>query len=85
MGTAFDHLTTDPAVNPAARDYQVFPANVLENRDYLEQLFMRAAEVSGRQILPLPSEWWDFRFPHDYSSQFAPISDDDLPAEMRMT
>jgi len=85
MGTAFDHLTTDPAVNPAARSYQVFPANVLANRVYLETLFLRAADIAGQTILPLPSEWWDFRFPHDYSSQFAAISDVDLPEDMRMT
>lgn len=85
MGTSFDHLTTDAAVNPAARNYRIFPANVLENRDYLEKLFLKAAEKAGQDVLPLPSEWWDFRFPNAYSSQFEAIFDKDLPASMRMT
>ena len=85
MGTAFDYLTTDPAVNPAARDYTAFADNVLENRAFLERLFLNAADKAGQAILPLPSEWWDFRLPHNISSQYAPLSDQDLPDDMKMT
>ncbi len=85
MGTPFDYLTTDPAVNPAARDYRDLPVPVLENRARLETAFLVAAAQAGHEILPLPSEWWDFRFPAAVSERFAPLSDANLPPEMRMT
>ena len=85
MGTAFDHLTTDPDDNPAARDYKNLPDTVRENRSRLELAFTEAAGVLGREVLPLPSEWWDFRFPARYSEQYDPVSDQALPSEMRMT
>lgn len=85
MGTAFDHLTADPADNPAARAYSALPPPVLENRRRLEDSILQAAAERGREILPLPAEWWDFRFPASYSEQFTPLSDDDLPPAMRMT
>ncbi|MCB9990007.1 MAG: D-Ala-D-Ala dipeptidase [Rhodospirillales bacterium] len=85
MGTSFDHLTTDPADNPAARDYMSLPAHVLENRRRLEQAFNDAAQELGLPLLPLPAEWWDFRFPASYSDAYAPLSDQDLPPDMRMT
>lgn len=84
MGTAFDHLTTDPADNPAARTYRKLPDHVLENRNRLALCFTEGAAELGRPVLPLPAEWWDFRFPASYSEQFAPLSDQDLPPEMRM-
>ncbi len=85
MGTAFDHLTSDLADNPAARNYKNLPEKVLENRRRLEQAFTEAAQQLGREVLPLPAEWWDFRFLAAYSEQFAPLSDKDLPPAMRMT
>lgn len=85
MGTSFDHLTTDPADNPAARSYKNLPRHVLENRARLEQAFNEAARELGRPVLPLPAEWWDFRFPASYSEDYAPLSDNDLPPAMRMT
>ena len=85
MGTPFDYLTTDPANNPAARAYTGFPAAVLENRRRLQDAFMEAAQQLGREVLPLSSEWWDFRFPAKYSEQFAAIEDRNQPPAMRMT
>jgi D-alanyl-D-alanine dipeptidase len=84
MGTVFDHLTTDPAVNPAARAYRHFAAEVLENRRKLEQAFVDAAASLDLPLLPLPSEWWDFRFPASFSETFTPVYDKDLPAAMRV-
>ena len=84
MGTVFDHLTTDPKINPASRSYQDFSQDVLDNRHKLESLFLDSAHMMGLEILPLPSEWWDYRFMPEFSNQFAPLSDHDLPPEMRM-
>jgi len=84
MGTRFDYLTEDRANNPAARDYTRFSPVVLNNRKILEDAMMQAAAEAGRELLPLPQEWWDFRFPKSYSEQFEPIRDADLPPEMRM-
>ncbi len=85
MGTRFDHLSTDPADNPAKRDYAHFAETILANRKLLENAMMRAADHCGLPLLPLPSEWWDFRFTAEYYSRYAPIYDSGLPAHMRMT
>ena len=85
MGTPFDFLTEDRANNPAARNYTDFSAAVLGNRGLLEESMMQAAQEAGRELLPLPQEWWDFRFPYTYSNQFEPVSDKTLPPFMRMT
>jgi len=84
MGTPFDYLTTDPALNPAARDYRDLAPDILANRATLEGAFLQAAAQCGYEILPLPSEWWDFRFPSRVSEQYAPIHNADLPPDMRM-
>lgn len=85
MGTAFDHLTTDHANNPAARNYTNFPPAILEHRKMLEDAMMDAARELGHALLPLPQEWWDFRFMPDHSNKYAPVSDANLPPEMRVT
>lgn len=91
MGTRFDFLTEDRANNPAARNYtrfaddEVYNQRVLYHRRVLEESMMQAAGELGHHLLPLPQEWWDFRFLPDYTAGFAPISDHDLPAAMRMT
>lgn len=85
MGTPFDHLSEDRANNPAARNYPHFPPAILENRRILERAMTQAAAELGREILPLPQEWWDFRFPYSYSNLFAPVYYRDLPPALRMT
>lgn len=85
MGTPFDYLTTDPRDNPAARDYMNLPAQALENRKILQDVFQRAAMDLKTEIWPINAEWWDFRFPRTITDQYAPIRDKDLPADMRMT
>jgi len=85
MGTRFDHLTLDPRENPARRDHPGFSSEIQQNRKMLEDFMMAAACDLGRPMLPLPSEWWDFRFPSDYSHRYTPIYDRDLPADMRVT
>lgn len=85
MGTPFDYLTTDRANNPAARDYTKFSEEVLENRHILESAMMQAASELALALLPLPQEWWDFRFPAAHSSQYMPVSDAALPPAYRMT
>jgi len=85
MGTAFDYLTTDRNNNPAARDYKGFSGEVLENRRVLEDAMMQAAKECALPLLPLPQEWWDFRFPPAHANQYAPISDAAMPPEYRMT
>ena len=56
----------------------------LRRRGYAVTIFEAAREL-GREVLPLPAEWWDFRLIPAYSEQFAPLSDRDLPPAMRMT
>lgn len=84
MGTVFDYLSEDQDNNPAARDYAHFSQDILDNRQKLEQSMILAAKALGLPLLPLPQEWWDFRFPPDYSAQYPALSDFDLPEAMRI-
>ncbi len=84
MGTRFDHLSPDPAINPAQRGFQGISEEARRNRLILERVMAVAARDLGKPLLPLPSEWWDFRFPASYFGQYHPVSDHDLPPEMRM-
>lgn len=85
MGTPFDFLSEDPRRNPAARDFTDLPEAVLRNRKTLENAMTGAAEKLGFPLLPLPSEWWDFRFPAERYEHYAPLRDADLPPDMAMT
>lgn len=85
MGVPFDYFSDDPAINPAARDFTGFPETILQNRRDLETAFVQAADERGLPLYPLPSEWWDFRFPKDIVTACAPIYDVDLPDDMKMT
>lgn len=85
MGTSFDYLTPDPARNPAARSFTDLPAAVLERRALLEQCMMEAAAKNDLPLLPLPQEWWDFRFPRDLYDLYAPVYDANMPSGLRMT
>lgn len=80
MGTPFDHLEKE-----AARDYLDFPQHILDNRQNLEDAFVKAAEVLNFPFVPYASEWWDFRFPYEYYNEYAPLSDADLPPQMQMS
>lgn len=79
MGTLFDAM-----VPQSARAYEDFPPDVLQNRLWLEEAFMEAAQSLSLPMLPLPSEWWDFRFPAAYFKEFEPLSDQDLPDPLKM-
>lgn len=84
MGTSFDYLSEDPHYNPAARYFTDLPASVLENRMRLENAMLEAANKKNVALLPLPAEWWDFRFTADVYNQYEPLKDSDLPANMQM-
>jgi len=88
MGTAFDEFPeggNGPDVNRAHRLYKNLPADVLNNRQILEDAMVQAARDLKLPLLPLPVEWWDFRFPAEFSNRYAPLDEVDLPPQMRMT
>lgn len=88
MGTAFDELPrggAGPETNRAHRLFGNLPEPVKNNRRVLEEAMTRAAAALGLPLLPLPVEWWDFRFPASHTGQFAPLADTGLPPQMRMT
>lgn len=88
MGTAFDEFPSggnDPTENRAHRDYAGLPDTVKENRRILQNAMTGAADALSLKLLPLPVEWWDFRFPADTVRAYAPLSDGDLPPQIRMT
>lgn len=85
MGTEIDDLPSTPDDNPSARAYRNFDAQILDNRQALEDIMMRAAADCHLELLPLPAEWWDFRFPKTVVEAVAPLSEADLPAYMHVT
>ena len=100
MGTPFDYFTSDPQDNPAARDRMWFTgrgshgaAQIRAHREALTTAMRIAAEAFGQRLLPLPQEWWDFRFEEGrdgrrdgatYWGDYEPVSEKDLPAYMRL-
>ncbi|MCB1539015.1 MAG: D-Ala-D-Ala dipeptidase [Rhodospirillales bacterium] len=83
MGCALDYFSPDPADNPAARNYPVSD-DVRANRAWLDAVMAAGALACGKELCPLPSEWWDYRLPRDIYESHAPLSDADLPENMRM-
>ena len=79
MGTVFDAMVPE-----SARAYAGFAPNILRNRQTLEDAFVEAGDRLSLPVLPLPSEWWDFRFPASYNGRYAPLSDKDLPECLKM-
>jgi D-alanyl-D-alanine dipeptidase len=86
MGTVFDFLaeSSAPAHNPAHRNYPHLSEEVRRNRGVLDTAMQESAAALGIDLVPLPQEWWDFRLPPSFYERFAPLSDSDLPEEMRM-
>jgi len=88
MGTAFDEFPdggAGPETNRAHRDYQGLSTDIKNNRHLLSHAMTMAAQKLALPLLPLPVEWWDFRFPADIVRAHTPLDDRDLPPQMRMT
>ena len=87
MGTEFDYLAENalPENNPAHRQHPQISDAVRKNRDILENTLAAAAKALSVPLLPLPQEWWDFRLPPEISDLYDPLSDANLPPQMRMT
>ena len=85
MGTVFDYLAENahPEHNPAHREHN-HPSEIMNNRKLLDDPMNRAADKLNRELFLLPQEWWDFRLPPHISNQYAPISENDLPPDMRL-
>jgi D-alanyl-D-alanine dipeptidase len=89
MGTPFDFFAEadDMAAgrNPAARNHAdgwtgdpAEDARIARDRKRLETLFLDAAAAHGETIVPLPDEWWDFRFPPEVWSPLPAAREADL-------
>ncbi len=84
MGTPFDFLSPDLENNPAKRDYKNLAEEILERRHFLTTCFITSAKFLKTEIFPLPSEWWDYRLPLDIYKDLPALSNDDLPAELKL-
>lgn len=80
MGTPFDFMEEQ-----SHRNYIGFSDEILKNRKTLEKTYLESAKTLGFPFLGLPSEWWDFRFPADYTRNYQALKDEDLPPQMQMT
>ncbi len=85
MGTAFDFLAERPdaAHNAAHREYAHSEA-ILQNRAILTDAMHGSAQGAGKQLLALPQEWWDFRFPPSVYDAYDSLSDHNLPPQMTL-
>jgi D-alanyl-D-alanine dipeptidase len=86
MGTEFDFLALDSsaAKNPAHRDYKNQSQEVRKNRAALTNSMVAAAKELKTPLLPLPQEWWDFRLMPEFFNGYAPLTESDLPPDIRM-
>lgn len=91
MGTSFDFFSENVREdNPAARNYTKFDGSNKENeaiwmnRQRLEFAMRYAATSLGRELLPLPEEWWDFRELENVWGQWQPLREDDLHSYQRL-
>ena len=80
MGTPFDWMD-----EKSARDYKDFHQDILTNRSILEDAFVQCANALKQDFIPYPAEWWDYRYSNEFYTQFAPLSDANLPPQMQMT
>jgi len=80
MGTPFDDMD-----KKSYRSCTDLTDEQMHNRTLLETTFVDCAKQLGFNLLPIPSEWWDFRFYPEYTQMFEPISDNDLPKQMQQT
>ena len=85
MGTPFDQMCEDarPETNKAHRNHPNLPDEVTQNRKILDDCMFGAAKSLNTPLIGLPEEWWDYRVPVEIYEQYAPLSDDDLPENMR--
>tara|TARA_R110002126_G_scaffold13118_3_gene56583 strand:- start:106135 stop:106815 length:681 start_codon:yes stop_codon:yes gene_type:complete len=86
MGTPFDCFPEhkDAGIWPAHRAYVDLPQICLDNRARLDRYMEGAAAVCAEKLLALPAEWWDYRFYPEESALYEPLSDLDLPDNMRL-
>lgn len=60
-------------------------AEILQRRADLEDIMQTAGKKHGMPVsCKISDEWWDFRPVPDYYNQYAPLSNNELPPEMRM-
>ena len=79
MGSHFDQMD-----ETSARHYTDFPEQILQNRQILEDSFIQSAQAHNKPLIPLPSEWWDFRLQKACFENYEPLRDADLPPQMQM-
>lgn len=80
LGTPFDDMVPE-----AYRSCDTLSEEIQKQRKILESAFMDSADKLDMEFLPLPAEWWDFRFPSSTYRQYEALSDHDLPPQMQMT
>lgn len=80
MGTPFDDMVVE-----AYRSCDTLSDEIQQQRLILENAFMDSARKLDMEFLPLPAEWWDFRFPPHTYHLYEALSDADLPPQMQMT
>lgn len=90
MGTDFDAMPEGgagpgPDTNRAHRETPHITDAQRAHREQLTRFMMDGALASAQFLMPLAQEWWDYRLMPMVYDRYAPLSDADLPLQMRMT
>lgn len=74
QGNIVDCGTKVDEMSPlSARNAEGLSEIARANRAFLDACMLDAAQGLGLPLVPLPAEWWDYRFPADVYNQYAPI------------
>lgn len=79
MGSNFDFMGEE-----SHREYPHLRPETKQNRAILDNAMVQASQNLDIGLTLLPEEWWDFRLPKAFYQKYAPLSENDLPEEMRM-
>lgn len=88
MGSEFDHFG-----ERSNRDFTAFSDDekvnkaIIDHRRHLDNAMLTATKEQGLEgkLLLYPAEWWDYRFVEEIWGAYPPLSEADLPKEMRLT
>ncbi|KAA6396252.1 MAG: putative D-alanyl-D-alanine dipeptidase [Streblomastix strix] len=79
MGSVYDEFSSR-----SSRNYEQLSDEQKMNRNKLDSVMRESAQRNNIKLFELPSEWWHYNLEESFYSKYKPVSDDDLPDELKM-